>query len=315
VRDLQRRLGDAGHPVTSVDPARFCDATRDALVAFQAARGLNADGICDETTWLALVESSWRLGDRLLVLTAPNLRGDDVGELQAALGRLGFDCGRVDGIFGPATVRALEDFQRNSGLLVDGVCGPVTVRALDLLGRQTGTGPGVAAVRELATFATSRAFGDLRIVVGQFGGLSSLTRQLARSLRQRGATVVPTDEPDPAAQAATANRFGATVYVGFEARAAACSTVSYYAVPTFESVAGRALADKIVHAFGHRVPELCPVVQGMRLPVLRETRMPAVLCALGPVQRAVDLSSGIAAAVVEALRVWAASPIGAASPT
>ena len=257
------------------------------------------------------MEASWRLGDRLLVLTAPNLRGDDVAALQAALGRLGFDCGRVDGIFGPLTVRALEDFQRNSGLLVDGVCGPVTVRALDLLGRQTGSGPGVAAVRELATFATSRAFGELRIVVGQFGGLSSLTRQLARALRQRGATVVSTDEPDPTAQAAHANRFGATVYVGFDARAEACSTVSYYAVPGFESVAGRALADMLVQTFDHRVPGLPTAASGMRLPVLRETRMPAVLCALGPVQRVVDESPQVVAAVVEALRMWAASPIGA----
>ena len=88
------------------------------------------------------MEASWRLGDRVLVLTAPNMRGDDVAELQGTLGRLGFDCGRVDGILGPATVHAVEVFQRNCGILVDGVCGPVTVRALELLVRQSGTGPG-----------------------------------------------------------------------------------------------------------------------------------------------------------------------------
>jgi N-acetylmuramoyl-L-alanine amidase len=249
----------------------------------------------------------------VLVLTAPNVRGDDVAELQGLLGRLGFDCGRVDGILGPATVRAVEDFQRNCGILVDGVCGPVTVRALELLARQSGSGPGVAAVRELATFTTSRSFSELRVVVGQFGGLSALTRQLARALRRRGATVTPTDEPDAAAQAAGANRFGASVYVGFEARPAACSTAAYYAVPAFESVGGRALARRLVQTFDRRVPELSLTTTGMRLPVLRETRMPAVLCSLGPVQRVVDLTPSIAAAVVDALRMWAAAPLEAAT--
>ena len=83
------------------------------MSAFQQARGLPADGICDRVTWMALVEASWELGDRTLYLRAPNLRGDDVAELQRQLGRLGFDPGRVDGIFGPATTAALAEFQRN----------------------------------------------------------------------------------------------------------------------------------------------------------------------------------------------------------
>ena len=90
-----------------------------------------------------------------LLLVVPNLRGDDVSELQAMLARIGFDPGRADGIFGPSTARALEDFQHNSGLYVDGVCGPDTVRALAVLARQTGSGPGVSVVRELATLTAS----------------------------------------------------------------------------------------------------------------------------------------------------------------
>ncbi|MGA1038531.1 MAG: peptidoglycan-binding domain-containing protein, partial [Ilumatobacteraceae bacterium] len=64
-------------------------------------------GCCDELTWTALVEAGWTLGDRLLMITAPNLRGEDVAELQRILARLGFNCGRVDGIFGPDTAGAL----------------------------------------------------------------------------------------------------------------------------------------------------------------------------------------------------------------
>ena len=48
---------------------------------------------------------------------------------------------------------------------------------------------------------------------------------------------------------------------------------------------------------------------GMRLPVLRETRMTAVVCSLGPVQRVTDAAGVMAEAVVSALAAWALSPV------
>ncbi|HRB05525.1 MAG TPA: peptidoglycan-binding protein [Ilumatobacteraceae bacterium] len=257
---------------------------------------------------MALVEAGWRLGDRALVLAAPQLRGDDIAELQDALNRLGFDCGRPDGIFGPATARALEDFQRNGGLTADGICGSRTVRMLELLRRQTGSGPGVASVREaLTTHATLRT---LRIVIGQFGGLSTITRSVTRTLRTSGATVMSTDEYESGAQAAAANRFGAHVYIGFEARSDERSLCAYFAVPTFESIGGRVLATGIAKHWGATLR--APEVRGMRLPVLRETRMPAVLCSLGPVRAAVDAADAVTDAVVEAVSTWTSgvSPTG-----
>lgn len=271
--------------------------------------------MCDDETWRALVEASWKLGDRLLVLVAPNMRGDDVGELQATLGRIGFDCGRVDGIFGPRTASALEDFQRNSGLLVDAVCGPITVRALQILARQTGSGPGVSTLRELeALTSTARALTDLRVVVGQFGGLSSLSRQLVQAMRHRSATVAVSDEPDAAAQAAAANRFAAHVYIGFEATVDADSSIHYYAVPQFESAGGRLLATEIARECAVRIEGFAPAVRGMRLPVLRETRMPAVLLTLGDVQRVVSHAPYLVASVVAALEAWAQPQPATKSP-
>jgi N-acetylmuramoyl-L-alanine amidase len=240
------------------------------------------------------------------MLAAPNLRGDDVSELQASLARIGFDCGRVDGIFGPHTLRALEDFQRNSGLYVDGVCGPATVKALQVLARQTGTGPGVAAVRELEQLtAAARELAELRVVVGQFGGLSALSRQLVQALRHRSATVSATDEPDAPAQAAAANRFAAHVYLGFEAGTEPGVTIHYYKVPQFESAGGHRLADSIRSHWSIGMRDLEPTVTGMRLPVLRETRMPAVLITIGHVQLALGHAREIADAVLTGLADWA----------
>lgn len=267
-------------------------------------------GVCDEHTWRAIVEASWKLGDRLLMLVAPNLRGDDVGELQALLARIGFDAGRVDGIFGPATAHAVEDFQHNSGLNVDGVCGPDTIRALQVLNRQTGTGPGISAVRELEQLtASARSLAELRIVVGQFGGLSTLSRQLVLALRHRSATVIASDEPDASAQAAAANRFAATVYLGFEAQPGADPVVHYYRVPQFQSAGGRALAQRLADACAEAGGLPVPTVQGMRLPVLRETRMPAVLFIVGSVQTTLDRAGELVDAILDALESWARTPV------
>jgi N-acetylmuramoyl-L-alanine amidase len=289
----------------------FCPATGEALREFQEHRGLVGSGECDEETWRALVESTWKLGDRLLLLAAPHLRGDDVADLQSHLERLGFDTGKVDGIFGPATARALTDFQRNCGLPADGICGQETARTLTVLVRHTGSGPGVSVVRERDHLRTSvRSLADLRIVVGQFGGLSALSRRLVKRLRQSGAVVVTSDEPDAPSQARAANHFDATVYIGFESRPGDTSVVHYYRVPEFESAGGRALAEHIVAAYRTRT-ELPPlVVQGMRLPILRETRMPAVLVAIGPVQSTLDHGSTLVEVVTDALTSWARSPIG-----
>lgn len=282
----------------------FCAATEHAMRGFQQARGLRADGICDEHVWTALVEASWKLGDRQLLLTSPNLRGDDVADLQSRLARLGFDCGRVDGIFGPRSARALEDFQSNCGVPSDGVCGPETVRVIIRVSRQTGTGPGVGAVRERERLRVGfESLATCRVVLGQFGGLSALTRTLARELRQRGATVMPLDEPDAVAQAIAANHFGAHVYIGFEGHSEPCAVAHYYQVPTFESAGGRELAELIAERLAS-IAGLSPAVSGMRLPVLRETRMPAVLLTVGPVRLATDATPDIVTAVLEALDLW-----------
>lgn len=50
-------------------------------------------------------------------------RGSEVEQLQRDLGMTG---DKIDGIFGPATERAVRTFQQNSGIKVDGIVGPET---------------------------------------------------------------------------------------------------------------------------------------------------------------------------------------------
>ena len=255
-----------------------------------------------------LVEASWTLGDRLLFHTSPNLRGDDVAELQSLLARLGFDAGRVDGIFGPDTAAAVLEFQRNGGLVIDGACGRDTVRALHQLSRHTGAGPGVSVVREFESLRHARAtFTGHRVALGHFGGIAPVVRAVARVLARVGAGVMSLDDPDPSTQARAANRYGADLFVGLEAHAGPTTELAYYSVPRFTSPGGQRFATLLGQ---HMAPVLTtkPQVSGMGLPILRETRMPAVMVSLGPVRHVVDHAADLARALLTALDEWVSVP-------
>lgn len=57
-------------------------------------------------------------------------QGSDVKALQQRLNDLGYDCGTPDGIFGIGTEQAVRKYQRRNGFTVDGIAGPATLRAL-----------------------------------------------------------------------------------------------------------------------------------------------------------------------------------------
>ncbi|CAB4761255.1 unannotated protein [freshwater metagenome] len=109
----------------------FGAVEEDGLRAFQQERGLIVSGEIDGPTLRAIDEARWKLGDRILsFVPGKALRGDDVATLQARLVDMGFDCGRVDAIFGARTESAVKEFQKSVGVKIDGVCGPATIMSL-----------------------------------------------------------------------------------------------------------------------------------------------------------------------------------------
>jgi N-acetylmuramoyl-L-alanine amidase len=86
-------------------------------------------------------------------------------------------------------------------------------------------------------------------------------------------------------------------------RGEGCRT-AFYATEGFESAGGRRLAECIQD----RIPDVLGAArrpaEGMAVPILRETRMPAVVCELGPPSTVVERGAALAAAFAVALECW-----------
>ncbi len=59
-------------------------------------------------------------------------RGNEVTQIQTKLKRWGYYNGNVDGIYGTQTLNAVKYFQRKNGLTVDGIAGPATLKAMGI---------------------------------------------------------------------------------------------------------------------------------------------------------------------------------------
>ena len=154
----------------------FDEKVEEAVKAFQQERGLKVTGVIDQVTTRALEEARYKLGDRVLALSSNGLmHGDDVSNLQSRLVEMGFNCGKIDGIFGILTEDAVKEFQKSVGVTVDGKCGPSTLIALMRLVK-TVSGGAPSALRENTKHAVrSPALANKVIVIdpswgGEFTG-------------------------------------------------------------------------------------------------------------------------------------------------
>jgi len=295
-------------PPTPAAASTYDEATEHAVRLFQQRRGLSVDGLVGPETYSAITAARFRLGDRLLSLSAAHLFvGDDVAALQDRLLELGFDAGRVDGVFGTRTEAALRSFQREYGLLADGSCGPSTLRALRQLGRLV-VGGRPHQLRETEELHRSGSSLAGKIVVidpghggGDRGGVghgldeAAVAEDLAsrfegrlqasgvRTLLTRGPDTCPTD----AERADLANGSGADLLVSLHcdrAPSPACNGVAAYHFGTgagTTSTVGEMLASLVQREVVSRTDLLDCHVHAKTWALLRLTRMPAVRLELG----------------------------------
>lgn len=289
VRDIQDRLAALGYGSNRDAAGTYGPGTEAAVRTFQTARGLGVDGIVGPDTWRAMVAAGYSLGDRLLYHRVPMMRGDDVADLQRRLNSLGFDCGKVDGIFGPDTLDALLDFQANRRMPEDGIAGREVADELDLMARATQKhGRDVVRerewIKELPHYvAGQRIYVDASCRTEEENASaweSALT--FANIIQDLGAHVglsrSADTTPPERVRALRANRFGADLVVSFclpDESGSGESAVYFFASSHSSSHAGELLAKSIA-------AELTVGHKGRATPMLKNTRSPAVVVAVEP---------------------------------
>ena len=130
VQMMLKLLGYYDGPIT----ATFDEATRQAVMAFQAHNGLMPNGLVGPDTWAALSDAITPISPPPPAVR-PTIRLGDTGEtvqvLQIMLRLLGYYNGQINSVFDEATEQAVVAFQQHHGLLSDGVVDPATWAQLD----------------------------------------------------------------------------------------------------------------------------------------------------------------------------------------
>jgi N-acetylmuramoyl-L-alanine amidase len=309
-------LDDAESRLPEQEAAVFDERVDRAVREFQQQRGITVDGLVGPQTYRMLDEARWRLGDRILSYAVSRLMsGDDVAALQQRLLDMGFDCGRVDGIFGRSTAGALTEFQRNTGLVADGTCGPDTFKALDRLAR-TVVGGQPHAMREHEALTRSGTMLPGKVVVidpGHGNGdrgvtangleeaavVDDLAARIEGRLSVTGVTTYLTRgtdmDIDEAARAEFANACGADLVISLHCDAA--NSPRPQGVATFfygndryghSSPMGERFAELVQREIVARTDLLDCRVHGKTWPLLRQTRMPAIRVEVGYLTNAGD---------------------------
>lgn len=146
VVELQKNLTQLGYDTKGTDGI-FGEDTKVAVMAFQEANGLTADGIVGSETQNAIENA---LAETVVYTVTQTLgreelavgsRGSEVTELQKNLTQLGYDTKGTDGIFGENTKNAVMAFQKDHNLEVTGTVGNETIKAISLALARNGIKP------------------------------------------------------------------------------------------------------------------------------------------------------------------------------
>lgn len=149
VSELQTALLKLGHDTNGVD-GRFGAGTQRAVIAFQKAQGLTADGLAGLQTQKLLYQLAQQVGsgsggdssgggsngggssaDGTYSRTLrKGYTGADVTAVQNRLKELAYYNGAIDGVYGTGSVAGIKAFQQRNGLTADGLAGAQTFKKL-----------------------------------------------------------------------------------------------------------------------------------------------------------------------------------------
>ena len=287
VKAVQNKLNSLGYNCGTAD-GYYGNATRTAVISFQSAKGLTADGEVGPATWNALFSSSsTSTGSsytRLLKVTSPLMYGDDVKAVQNKLNSLGFNCGTADGYYGNATKSAVISFQSAKGLTADGEVGPATWSAL--FNSSSSSGGGTLPGGSIKVFIDAGHGGSDPGAVGN--GLKekdivlSIATKLGALLNGRGISIKYSRTTDTylslEERARLANAWGADLFVSIHANSATSSVrgTECYTHPT-ANTATKTLSGNVSRAIANKFGISNRGHKEANFAVLRLSNMPSIL--------------------------------------
>ena len=285
IKAVQNKLNSLGYNCGTAD-GYYGNATKNAVISFQSAKGIDTDGVVGPTTWKLLFNSSSNGSDysRILKVTSPLMYGDDVKTVQNKLNSLGYNCGTADGYYGNATKSAVISFQSAKGFTADGEVGPATWNAL--FNSYSSSGSGTLPGGSIKVFIDAGHGGTDPGAVGN--GLKekdivlSIATKLGALLNGRGISIKYSRTTDTylslEERARLANAWGADLFVSIHANSATSSVrgTECYTHPT-ANTATKTLSGNVSRAIANKFGISNRGHKEANFAVLRLSNMPSIL--------------------------------------
>ena len=298
IKAVQNKLNSLGYNCGTAD-GYYGNATKNAVISFQSAKGIDTDGVVGPTTWKLLFNSSSNGSDysRILKVTSPLMYGDDVKTVQNKLNSLGYNCGTADGYYGNATKSAVISFQSAKGFTADGEVGPATWNAL--FNSYSSSGSGTLPGGSIKVFIDAGHGGTDPGAVGN--GLKekdivlSIATKLGALLNGRGISIKYSRTTDTylslEERARLANAWGADLFVSIHANSATSSVrgTECYTHPT-ANTATKTLSGNISRAIASKFGISNRGHKEANFAVLRLSNMPAILVETAFISNSSDAS-------------------------
>lgn len=193
--------------------------THEAVLRFQSANGLNADGLVGSATKVALTTNSKNtskanptprytgVGGTTVPITnvlRQGDRGSTVASLQQTLKQLNYYQGPITGFFGSMTHEAVILFQRQIGLNANGIVDTQTLSALESAEEMNPTASvdtgGLAVIPNQVVLDLQQKLKTLGYYVGSIDGTYGSQTETAIRNFQVGIGLPPTGLLDPETQ-------------------------------------------------------------------------------------------------------------------
>ena len=299
IRAVQNRLNSLGYNAGTAD-GYYGNGTRTAVINFQTAKGLDADGDVGPTTWNALFNTSNSGGSgysRILKLTSPLMYGEDIRAVQNKLNSLGYNAGTADGYYGNDTRTAVISFQTARGIDIDGEVGPTTWKTLFNTSTSGGNGS-TSNIRKVFIDpghggtdpgASGNGLYEKEVVL-------SISKKVRNILISKGFEVELSRSTDQyvslSDRAAQANAWDADLFVSIHCNSATSSSANgteCYTYPT-ANTSTKSLSKNMASALASKLGLTNRGHKEANFAVLRLSNMPAILIETAFINNANDAS-------------------------